>query len=135
VELAIAMPRNEAELDALFREFSPSRAAGIVFTSDPYFAFRSRRLAELAVAHEVPAIMQSRDFTLAGGLMSYGGDFEQSHWFTGVYAGRILNGEQPSALPVQQVTKVELFLSLAAARRLGVVFGPSLLEIADTILD
>jgi putative ABC transport system substrate-binding protein len=84
-------------------------AGGLVFTSDPYFAYRSRQLAALAMRHGVPAITQARDFPIAGGLMSYGGDFEQSHRHTGVYAGRIIKGESPSNLPVQRVTKVELF--------------------------
>ena len=68
---------------------------GLVFTSDPYFAFRSQQLASLAAGYGVPAITQSRDFPLAGGLISYGGDFVQSHRRAGIYAGRILNGEKP----------------------------------------
>ncbi len=98
------------------------RAGGLVFSSDPYFAYRSQQLAVLAVRHAVPAMTQSRDFPLAGGLMSYGGDFKQSHRHTGVYAGRILKGEKPSDLPVQRVTKVELFINLKAASALGVSF-------------
>jgi len=111
----------------------PARA--LVFTSDPYFAFRRRRLAELAAGHAAPAITQSRDFPVAGGLMSYGGDFEQSHRHTGVYAGRILRGEPVSDLPVQQVTKVELFLNLKAAAALGLDVPPSLVTIADVVID
>ncbi|WP_219340763.1 ABC transporter substrate binding protein, partial [Escherichia fergusonii] len=68
-----------------------------------YFAYRSELLALLATRHAVPAMTQSRDFPLAGGLMSYGGDFSQSHRHTGMYAGRILKGEKPSDLPVQRV--------------------------------
>jgi putative ABC transport system substrate-binding protein len=135
LELEVVTPRSEAELEAVFTGFSPARAAAIVFTSDPYFAFRSQRLALLAVAHAVPAVMQTRDFALAGGLMSYGGDFEQSHRFTGIYAGRILKGEPLSDLPVQQVTKLELFLNLTAARNLSITFPPSLVGIADRIVD
>ena len=90
-----------------------------MFTSDPYFAFRSQQLAALAVRYAMPAITQSRDFPIAGGLMSYGGDFTQSHRRAGIYAGRILNGEKPSDLPVQLVTKVELFVNLKAANSLG----------------
>jgi putative ABC transport system substrate-binding protein len=135
LELEVVMPRGEAELEAVFTGFSPARAAAIVFTSDPFFAFRSQRLAALPVAHAVPAIMQTRDFAIAGGLMSYGGDFEQSHRLTGIYAGRILNGERLSDLPVQQVTKLELFLNLTAARSLGVTFPSSLVGIADRVID
>jgi putative ABC transport system substrate-binding protein len=135
LELEVVTPRSEAELDAVITGFTPARAAAIVFTSDPYFAFRSQQLAGLAVAHAVPAIMQTRDFAIAGGLMSYGGDFEQSHRFTGIYAGRILNGERLSDLPVQQVTKLELFLNLTAARHLGITFPPSLVGIADRVVE
>ena len=81
-----------------------SGAGGLVFSSDPYFAYRSPQLAALSVRHAVPAITQSRDFPLAGGLMSYGGDFSQSHRQSGLYAGRILKGEKPAELPVQRVT-------------------------------
>lgn len=135
VQLDIRTPRSEPELDAILTGFSPERAAGIVFTSDPYFAFRSQRLAALALAHAVPAITQTRDFTVAGGLMSYGGDFEQSHRNTGLYVGRILNGERPPDLPVQQVTKLELCLNGSTAKRFGITFPPSVVSIADMILD
>src|ERR1700741_2390964 len=90
----------------LFHHCSQESASGLAFTSDPYFAFRSGQLAALALRYRVPTITQSRDFPIAGGLMSYGGDFAQSHRRAGIYAGRILNGEKPSDLPVQLVTKV-----------------------------
>jgi putative tryptophan/tyrosine transport system substrate-binding protein len=83
----------------------------------------------------VPAITQSRDFSLAGGLMSYGGDFDQSHRQTGVYAGRILKGEKPSELPVQRVTKVELFINQKAANTLGLSFPASILASADRVIE
>jgi putative ABC transport system substrate-binding protein len=101
----------------------------------PYFAFRSPQLAALAIRHAVPAITQSRDFPEAGGLMSYGGDFAQSHRHAGLYAGRILKGEKPANLPVQQVTKVELFLNLKAAAGLGIAFPPALTSIADALIE
>jgi putative ABC transport system substrate-binding protein len=106
-----------------------------VFTSDPYFANRSQQLAALAVRHAVPAITQSRDFPMAGGLMSYGGDFTQSHRQAGIYAGRVLNGEKPSQLPVQRVTKVEFFLNLKAAATLGLVLPASLISSADEVIE
>ena len=110
-------------------------AGGLVFSSDPYFAYRSQQLAALAVRHAVPAITQSRDFPLAGGLMSYGGDFSQSHRHAGVYAGRILKGEKPADLPVQRVTKVELFINLKAAVASASSFPPSLLTSADRVIE
>jgi putative ABC transport system substrate-binding protein len=83
----------------------------------------------------MPAITQSRDFPLAGGLMSYGGDFTQSHRRAGSYAGRVLNGEKPSNLPVQLVTKVELFINLKAAEAFGITVPPSLISSADTVIE
>lgn len=125
----------EREFDMLFAAVADKAAGGLVFTSDPYFAYRSRQLAALAMRHRVAAITQARDFPIAGGLMSYGGDFEQSHRHTGVYAGRIIKGEAPSSLPVQRVTRVELFLNMKAARALGAFFPASLLSIADVVIE
>ena len=107
----------------------------MALTSDPVFAFRSQQLAALAIRHAVPAITQSRDFPLAGGLMSYGGDFTQSHRQTGIYVGRILKGEKPSDLPVQQVTKVELFLNLKAAAAFGITIPPLMISSADVVIE
>jgi len=135
VELVVLKASTEPEFESLFTAARESKAGGLVFTSDPYFAFRSPQLAALAVRHAVPTITQSRDFPLAGGLMSYGGDFHQSHRHSGIYAGRILNGEKPSELPVQRVTKVELFINQKAADALGLAFPPSLLASADRVIE
>jgi putative ABC transport system substrate-binding protein len=135
VELVVLKASTEQEFDSLFTAVTQSRVGGLVFSSDPYFAFRSQQLAALATRHAVPAITQSRDFPLAGGLMSYGGDFDQSHRHTGLYAGRILKGEKPSDLPVQRVTKVELFINQKAADALGLPFPPSLLASADRVIE
>jgi putative ABC transport system substrate-binding protein len=135
VDLKLLEASSEPELDALFRAVVQMQLAGLVFTSDPYFAYRSRRLAELATRYRIPAITQARDFPVAGGLMSYGGDFQQSHRHTGLYAGRIIKGEKPSDLPVQRVTKVELFVNLKAAVRLGLTVPPSLLSSADMVIE
>jgi putative ABC transport system substrate-binding protein len=125
----------EKEFESIFSAVAQESAGGLVFTSDPYFAFRSGQLAELAMKYRVPAITQSRDFPNAGGLMSYGGDFTQSHRRAGIYAGRILNGEKPSDLPVQLVTKVELFINLKAAKMLGLEFSTSLISGADEVIE
>jgi putative ABC transport system substrate-binding protein len=135
LELVVLKASSEQEFDGMFAAVREMRAGGLVFSSDPYFAYRSHQLAELAVRHAVPAITQSRDFPLAGGLMSYGGDFHQSHRHSGMYAGRILRGEKPSDLPVQRVTKVELFINLKAASALNISFPPSILSSADTVIE
>jgi len=135
VELVVLKASAVQEFDAVFTGVDKAGAGGLVFSSDPYFAFRSQQLAALAVRHAVPTMTQSRDFPLAGGLMSYGGDFDQSHRHTGLYAGRVLKGEKPSDLPVQRVTKVQLFINQKAANALGLSFPPSLLASADRVIE
>jgi putative ABC transport system substrate-binding protein len=135
VQLAILHASTEAEFEAAFEAVPRVQASGLVFTSDPYFANRSQQLAALAARYGVPAITQSRDFPIAGGLMSYGGDFRQSHREAGVYAGRILNGEKPADLPVQQVTKLELLINPKAASSLGISFPASLEVSADAVIE
>jgi putative ABC transport system substrate-binding protein len=135
VHLQVLNASAEKEFEPIFSTIAQEVAGGLVFTSDPYFAFRSRELAEFAVKYRVPAITQSRDFPIAGGLMSYGGDFAQSHRRAGIYVGRILNGEKPSDLPVQLVTKVELIINIRAAKLLGREFSPSLVSGADEVFE
>jgi putative ABC transport system substrate-binding protein len=125
----------EQEFEQLFTRSPELGAGGLVFTSDPVFALRSQQLAALATRHRVPAITQSRDFPLAGGLMNYGGDFVQSHRQAGVYAGRVLKGEKPSDLPIQQVTKVEFVINLKTARSLGLTVPTVFLARADEVIE
>lgn len=126
---------SEGALVTVFADAARRRLGGLVLTSDPFLAFRSRMLAELALRHGVPAVAQSRDFTAAGGCMSYGGDFMQSHRLAGLYTGRILRGESPSDLPVQLVTRLELSINLGTAARLGIGVPLSLLARADDIVE
>jgi ABC-type uncharacterized transport system substrate-binding protein len=114
---------------------SELRPSGLVFASDTLFGTHGEQLAALTTRHAVPAIHQSRDFTIAGGLISYGGSFMESHRKTGVYTGRILKGEKPADLPVQLATKVELLINLKAAKSLGIAFPLSLLSLADQVID
>jgi putative ABC transport system substrate-binding protein len=135
VELVVLKASTEQEFDQLFTGAQQAKAGGLVFTSDPYFAFRSQQLGALAVRHAAPAITQTRDFPLAGKLMSYGGDFIQSHRHSGLYAGRVLRGAKPADLPVQRVTKVELVINQKAADAIGLAFPPSLLASADRVIE
>ncbi|HYF06370.1 MAG TPA: ABC transporter substrate-binding protein [Acetobacteraceae bacterium] len=135
LQLHVQEASTEDQFEAMFSAASGLRAGGLVFTSDPFFAFRSERLAELALQHRLPAITQSRDFTAAGGCMSYGGDFVQSHRQAGMYTGRILRGEAPGDLPVQLVTRLELSINLRTARALGITVPLSLLARADDIIE
>ncbi|QRM34040.1 ABC transporter substrate-binding protein [Microvirga sp. VF16] len=135
VRLHVMNASTEGEFEAMFLAATQEQAGGLVFTSDPYFAFRSTQLADLCFRYSMPAVTQSRDFPTAGGLMSYGGDFAQSHRRAGSYAGQVLNGGKPSNLPVQLVTKVELAINLKTAKALSIAIPPSLISGADTVIE
>jgi putative ABC transport system substrate-binding protein len=126
---------SEAEFDPAFAALAELRAGGLVIANETFFASRSEQLAALAFRHRVPAVHQSREFVLAGGLLSYGGSVEQSHGQAGAYVGRILKGEKPGELPVVQVTTVELTVNLKTAKALGVTIPLSLLGRADEVIE
>jgi len=135
LQLHVLHASTERDFDSVFETLLQLRAGALVVASDTFFATHAEQLAALAVRHAVPAIHQSRDFTTAGGLMSYAGSFLESHRQAGVYTGRILTGAKPADLPVQQVTKVELFINLKAANTLGVTFPLSLVGRADAVIE
>src|SRR5215207_4198687 len=135
LRLHVLHASTEQEFGAIFDALPQIGASGLAFTSDPFYANRSQQLARLAVRHGIPAVHQSRDFPLAGGLMSYGGNFVQSHRQAGAYAGRILRGEKPSDLPVQEVTGVELLINLKAASALGITVPLALIARADEVIE
>ena len=103
--------------------------------TDGFFNTQSERLATLTVRHAVPAIFPYREFTAAGGLMSYGVSNRDLYRLVGVYTGRILRGEKPADLPVQQATKVELAINLKTAKALGIEVPATLLARADEVIE
>jgi putative tryptophan/tyrosine transport system substrate-binding protein len=125
----------EDDFNAVFARLAQLQAGGLVIATDGIFISHSERLAALAVRHAVPAIFQFRPFAAAGGLMSYGGSLFELYRQTGIYAGRILKGEKPGNLPVQQVTRVELIINLKAAKALGLAVPRSLLARADEVIE
>jgi putative ABC transport system substrate-binding protein len=135
LNLHILRASTEPDFEGVFEAISRLKPDGLVVASDTFFATHSERMAALAVRHKLPAIHQSRDFAFAGGLMSYGGSFVDSHRRAGVYTGRILKGEKLADLPIQQVTKLELVLNLSTAKTIGLSFPLSLTIRADHIID
>ena len=135
VRLHILHASSEREFDPAFKALVQLKPGGLVVASDTFFATHSEQLAGLTVRHAVPAIHQSRDFAVAGGLISYAGSFVESHRQAGIQTGRILKGDKPADLPVHQVTKVELIINLKTAKTLGLDVSPTLLARADEVIE
>ncbi len=135
LEIHVLSASAETDFDGVFAAMRQRQIRGLVIGADLFFAARSKELAALAARHAVPAIHQSREFAVAGGLMSLGGVVAETHRQAGVYAGRILKGEKPADLPVQQVTRFELIVNLRAAKALGIAVPPAMLLRADEVIE
>jgi ABC-type uncharacterized transport system substrate-binding protein len=126
---------TDRDFDTVFAALGHLRAGGLVIGPDALYNSRNEQLAALAVRHAVPTISQFSDFVAAGGLMSYGGSLTDAYHQVGVYTGRILKGEKPADLPVQQSTKVELIINLKTAKALGLTVPQALLTRADEVIE
>jgi putative ABC transport system substrate-binding protein len=135
LDLHVLNASAESDFDAVFANVTQLRAGGLVIGADAFFTSRQEQLAALALRHAVPAVYEYREFVAAGGLASYGGSLPDSYRLAGVYSGRILKGEKPDELPVQQVTKVEMFLNLKTAKALGIKVPLALLGRADEVIE
>jgi putative ABC transport system substrate-binding protein len=135
LRLRIFEASTEREFDKVFAELAKQRIAGLVVANDIFYATRNEQLAAAAVRYALPAIGELRDFVVAGGLMGYGGSLAEAHKQAGVYVGRILKGEQPGDLPIVLSTKVELFINLKTAKKLGLTIPLALLGRADGVIE
>src|SRR5439155_5334083 len=135
LQLHVLHASTDRDLDTVFASLVQLRAGALVISIDVFFNNRTEQLAALSVRYAVPTIYQLRAFAAAGGLMSYGGSLTDAYRTAGIYTGRILKGENPADLPVQQTSKVELIINLQTAQALGLTVPLSLLGRADEVIE
>ena len=126
---------NQRGIDSGFAKLTDEGAGGLVVGGDLLFTNNPKQVIALAARYKVPAIYGRRDHAFAGGLMSYGTDFSDTYHQAGIYAGRILSGERPADLPVQQATKIQLVINIRTASALGITFPTALLVRADEVIE
>jgi putative tryptophan/tyrosine transport system substrate-binding protein len=134
LQLVVVNARLDSDLEAAFASFSQQHVGAVLVSNNTLFARRTEQLAALASRHALPAIYPFREFALAGGLMSYGGSLGYFYHQAGISTARILKGEKPADLPVQQITKIELTLNLKTAKALGLTIPETLLATADEVI-
>jgi putative ABC transport system substrate-binding protein len=135
LELHVLNASTERDFEVVFANLIQLQAGGLVIGTDANFSSRLEQLGALSVRHAVPTVYHFREFAAAGGLISYGGSITDPFHEAGVYTGRILNGEKPADLPVQQVTKVELIINLKTAKALGLNIPLPLIGRANEVIE
>jgi putative ABC transport system substrate-binding protein len=135
LDIALQRASTADDIDRAFAAFAEQKVAAVLVHSDPYFVNRRDQLAALAARYSLPASYGLREHTLAGGLISYGTDLTQAYHQVGVLAGRILKGEKPADIPVEQPTKIQLVVNLKAAKALGLDVPGSILVRADEVIE
>jgi putative ABC transport system substrate-binding protein len=135
LQIQVVKVSTSQEIDAAFATFARDRPDALFVSPDPFFRSRRVQLTHLATRYAIPATYALRDYCDVGGLMSYGANLSDAHRQAGVYAGRILKGAKPADLPVVQASKFELVINAQAARILGLAVPPSLLALADEVIE
>jgi putative tryptophan/tyrosine transport system substrate-binding protein len=135
LEMHVLNASSEDDFEAVFARLIELHATGLVISADAFFSSHSQQLAALTVRHAIPTLYSRREFPVAGGLVSYGSDVTEAYRLAGIYTGRVLKGEKPADLPVQQATKVELVINLKTANALGVTVPLPLLGRADEVIE
>jgi putative tryptophan/tyrosine transport system substrate-binding protein len=134
LQLVVVTPTTDSDLEPAFATFSQQRVSGVLVGPSTFYSRRTEQVAALAARHGLPAMFPFREFALAGGLMSYGSSFAYTAHRIGIYTGRILKGEKPADLPVEQTTKIDLVINLKTAKALGLTIPETLLATADEVI-